>query len=255
MLMLRLAIAQARIDRSKKLRERCIPIPPLPTEWFRQAWPIPTPEVEIARAIASVGWESKSSSVLPMIANVFGVEPQRFRNHWTLRFPKSRTAQAVWGSGEPLKVLLNVAHRRLVDADDPETTPFTGNRWCPAGLVQEFLLSDGSLNLEEIFKWVPPLSLIDWSGWDADSGVLYHRPDQPFFVPEGIAMLHALVRPLFHCDHRHNLILENGQPLFHRDQLPKAGLLRRLFQLFRFGSLDEAILVLRDRYLAWAIQS
>jgi hypothetical protein len=27
-------------------------------------------------------------------------------------------------------------------------------------------------------------------------------------------------------------------------------LLRRLFQLFRFGSLDEAILVLRDRYLA-----
>jgi CRISPR-associated protein Csx17 len=117
-------------------------------------------------------------------------------------------------------------------------------------LVQQFLLGERSLNLEEVFKWIPPLSLIDWSGWEADLDGSSHRPDQSYLVPEGTAMLHAFVRPLFHCDRHHDLMLENGRPLFRADQLPKAGLLRRLFQLFRFGSLDEAILVLRDRYLA-----
>lgn len=253
-LLLRLASAQGKIDRNKTHRERCIPIPPLHPDWFRMAWLTPTPETEIAHAIASLGWPSKSTSVLPLIANVFGVEPRRFGKFgpWSLRFPKTRTAQAVWGPGHPLQVLLDVAHRRLVDAEDLESTPFAGNQSCTAGLVEEILLDESILDLEEVMNWVPALSLIDWSGWNADSASVSGHSNRPITVGDGRAMLHGLVRPLFHCDRERNLELENGKRLFRADQnqLPKASLLRRLFNLLRFNSLDELILVLRDCYLA-----
>jgi hypothetical protein len=40
------------------------------------------------------------------------------------------------------------------------------------------------------------------------------------------------------------------EPLFPQKLEPTAGLQRRIFNLLRFNSIDEAIQILRDRYLA-----
>ncbi len=44
--------------------------------------------------------------------------------------------------------------------------------------------------------------------------------------------------------------MRESEPLFPHKIEPPTGLLRRVFNLLRFNSLDEAIQVLRDRYLA-----
>ena len=64
--------------------------------------------------------------------------------------------------------------------------------------------------------------------------------------------MQALARPLFHGS---KLVIRNDEtrrlePFFPQQLEPTAGLLRRVFNLIRFNSLDEAIQILRDRYLA-----
>jgi len=249
-LLSRLAAAQSRIDRNKDLRERCIPIPPLAPDWFELAWPEPTPEVEIACAIASVGWNADPASI-PLGANIFGATLRRGGREWRATFPKSRPAQAVWGPGDPIQMLLDVAQRRLIDAGELPSTPFAGSWGCSVALIQMFLAVGGIIDLEEVAKWIPPLALIDWSrsvgtvGGASDNGTTRIR-----YSADGTAMLHALVRPLFHCDRERRVRLRNAEPLFRDDQLPKPNLLRRLFHLLRFNELDEAFQVVRDRYLA-----
>lgn len=246
-LLLRLAATQSRIDRNKSQRERCIPIPPLSPEWFDLAWVTATPEIEIARAIASIGWYARSN-VSPLQSNVFGVELHCRVRDWRALFPKTRTAQAVWGTGDPLQTLLDVAQRRLIDTATLDTTPFAGLQACSAIRIQQLLLNDGSIDLEEVAKWIPALSLIDWSR--SRRAVTAISADESRRSADGTTMLHALVRPLFHCDRQREVFVEIQTSLFRPDQLPKANLLRRLFHLLRFGSLDEAMQVLRDRYLA-----
>lgn len=247
-LLLRLAASQARIDRNKTLRERCLPLPPLSPEWFALAWPEPKPEVLLARAIASIGWDYDQSAI-PFVANVFGVTLSERGRTWRSKMPKTRPVQAVWAMGDPLQNLLNLALRRLTDAEGLPRTPFAGTCSCSAAIVQQFLSSDGELDLEEVAKWIPPLSLIDWSR-QADATNRPGSSAEPRANADGTALLHALVRPLFHVDTQTSFELEPGQPLFRPDQLPKANLMRRLFHLLRFGSIDEAVQVLRDRYLA-----
>jgi len=247
-LLLRLAASQARIDRNKTLRERCLPLPPLSSNWFALAWPEPTPEVLVARAIASIGWHNDRDAI-PLLENVFGVTLSVRGRTWRSKMPKTRTAQAVWASGDPLQNLLNLAQRRLMDAEGLPRTPFAGTCSCSGAIIQQFLSIDGGLDPQEIAKWIPPLSLIDWSSSSRETNRLspsvQTRPSA-----EGTALLHALVRPLFHVDENTSFELEPGEPLFRSDQLPKANLLRCLFHLLRFGSIDEAVQVLRDRYLA-----
>lgn len=107
-LLLKLANAQSRIDRNKAHRERCVPLRPLDPEWFDCAWRpsdgIPA-EIEMARAIASIGWPIVAKTGdLPLLANVFGVEITAKRQYIGVRFPKARTAQAVWGDALPIRV-------------------------------------------------------------------------------------------------------------------------------------------------------
>ena len=166
-LLLKLASTQARIDRNKVHRERCAALRPLDPAWFNLAWPesggIPA-EIEMARAIASIGWpfDAKNGD-LPVLANIFGVEVTAKRRSVGVHFPKARTSQVVWGNGMPLQLLLDVAHRRLIDADKPTAKPFAAACVCPADTVHRLLRNDGSIDLEEVIRWVPALSLIDWS--------------------------------------------------------------------------------------------
>lgn len=247
-LMLRLASAQLRIDRNKSLREHCVPIPPLSPDWFSRAWPDPPLEIVAARAIASVGWHFGRNSI-PVQSNVFGVALTTRGKYWRALMPASRPAQAVWGPGDPLQVLLDVAERRLVDADGLSRSPFAGTQVCSAALVRRFLSDSVALDLEEVAKWIPPLSLIDWSR-PARTHVARSSLDEIVCIDDGTVILHALLRPLFHVDREQNVYVEGDTPLFGPDQLPKANLLRRLFHLLRFGALDEAVQILRDRYLA-----
>jgi len=250
-LLLKLANAQSRIDRNKAHRERCAPLRPLDPAWFDLAWPasegIPT-EIEMARAIASIGWPIDAKiGDLPLFANVFGVEVTAKSQYIGVRFPKARTAQAVWGTGASQQLLLDVAHRRLIDADNVTSKPFAASCFCSAAAVHRMLRDDGSIDLEEVIRWIPALSLIDWT-----------RPPriestrEPDVELDGTILLQALARPLFHG---RKLVVRNAEtrspePLFPQKLEPPAGLLRRVFNLLRFNSLDEAIQVLRDRYLA-----
>ncbi len=246
-LLLKLANAQYRIDRNKSHRERCAPLRPLDPDWFNLAWKpsevIPA-EIEMARAIASIGWpiDAKTGD-LPLLANVFGIEITAKR----VCFPKARTAQAVWGTGTSQQLLLDVAHRRLIDADNATSKPFAAACFCSAAAVHRLLRDDGSIDLGEVIRWIPALSLIDWS-----------RPPriestrEPDVELDGTILLQALARPLFHG---RKLVVRNDEtrqpePLFPQKLEPTAGLLRRVFNILRFNSLDEAIQVLRDRYLA-----
>jgi CRISPR-associated protein Csx17 len=184
-----------------------------------------------------------------MLANVFGVTLTARARKWRSSLPATRPAQAVWGTGDPLQMLLEVVQRRLIDAEGLPRSPLAGTRFVSATLIQRFLSKHDDLDFEEIAKWIPPLSLIDWSR-SAREAINNTQVSETLRVLDGTAMLHAVVRPLFYADKEFNVPVENGMPLFRSDQLPKANLLRRLFQLLRFGAIDEAIQIVRDRYVA-----
>jgi CRISPR-associated protein Csx17 len=254
-LLLKLANAQTRIDRNKTYRERCAAIRPLDPAWFDLAWPkssgIPA-EIEMARAIASIGWpcDAKTGD-LPLLANVFGVEVATRGRNIGVHFPKARTAHAVWGSGTPLQLLLDIAHRRLVDADKPTSKPFAAACVCSVDGVYRLLRADGSIDLEEVIRWVPALSLINWSRRERLATAREQHTDSAVEL-DGTMLVQALARPLFHG---RKLVVRSDaagepEPLFPQKLEPTAGLLRRVFNLLRFNSLNEAIQVLRDRYLA-----
>ena len=117
--------------------------------------------------------------------------------------------------------------------------------------MHRLLHNDGSIDLEEVIRWVPALSLIDWSR-ELRPGMSYEQAAESSVELDGTIVLQALARPLFHG---RKLTVWNGEtrerePLFPQRLEPTAGLLRRVFNLLRFNSLDEAIQVLRDRYVA-----
>ena len=274
-LLQKLAHAQARIYLNKNYRERCAALRPLDPAWFNFAWPksggIPV-EIEMARAIASIGWphDTKAGDV-PLLANVFGVEVVANQRPVRVQFPKARTAQAVWGNGAPLQLLLDVAHRRLIDAEKPTSKPFAASCFCSSDAVHRLLRGDGSIDLEEVMRWVPALSLIDWSQEEFRFRIRRLR-DNSFDLTsmnglpplDGTSLLYGLARPMFH----RRLVAEGealrcwtlGATLKKRrleellpdyeKLIPRHGLLRRLFNLIRFNEFDEAIQVLRARYLA-----
>ncbi|MDA0661099.1 MAG: type I-U CRISPR-associated protein Csx17, partial [Planctomycetota bacterium] len=265
-LLLTLAKSQGRINRNKALRERCIPLRPLSVAWFDLAWhpdePLPL-EIELARSIASVGWQPGERD-LPLLCNVFGVEAHRHPRTTVatkvgrvraVSMPKVRPAAAVWGGGSPLSLLLDVTHRRLIDAKHAESQPLLGVTACEcrASVVRKLLSDDGCIDFELMAQWIPALSLIDWSQ-PKRRVALFEVESLPL---DGTALLHALAKPLFHG---RNIPLSNRNPreaeseqcwLYPEDSNgPTPGFLRRLFNLLRFNSLDEALQLMRDRYRA-----
>jgi len=234
-LLLSLADAQARIDRNKDLRERCLALPWLEPSWFEKAWPSPPLEIQVARAITSIG----AGTEMPVLVNVFGVELDK-RGAPTFSGER-RPQRAIWHSGNVARLLADVLERRLVDTDASSSLPLSACRWCSSTLVSAFL--SAALDDEEIGRWIPPLSLINWS---KSQPSLTKENDKPQFDHDGAYLMQALFRPLFYP---HQLQVD-GNDLFPNHLRPKAAIARRLLNLIRQGEWGEAVQLAQDRYLA-----
>ncbi len=150
-----------------------------------------------------------------------------------------RRQRVVWHSGAPLRVMADVLERRLIDTDAIASLPLDGSCFCEGNTVAAFLA--GSLDFEEIVRWVPPLSLIRWRE------IREHSSNASVSAPQdGAYLLHALFRPLFHP---HKVFI-NGSTLFPDNMRPRVAIARRLLNLIRAEAWDEAIRLARDRYLA-----
>ncbi len=249
-LLLSLSNTQAKVDRNQDLRDRCIPLPRLSPVWFGRAWPNPPPEIQAARAIASIesARADDKDALQPLLTNIYGVSIGR-RADGGARAPEflsSRPLRTVWHDGEPLRVLADVLQRRLVDAGELDPVPVRASRPAPLGIIDRLLANGGGLDVEMIVQWVPPLSLIDWSG-----GALHGagQPDEKIPLSPA-ALLHALFRPLIEP----NTIVVGGRPLFPDDpsdsRRPHAAAVRSLVHMLGQNRIDEAIAQAHRRYLA-----
>jgi CRISPR-associated protein Csx17 len=226
-LLLLLASVQDRLDHNRGSRERSRPVPRLDPKWFDAAWPAPTPEILITRAIASIGAGSKT----PLFVNVVGADQDQWGNR---SFSKSRPNRAVYHAGDPAGVLAGIIERRLADAEPLDPLPLGGAAACTPGMIEAFLC--GTIDLESVLRWLPAIVLIDWCSFEG-------APER-FRAASSLYLLQALFRPLFHP----GMIVLNGQPLFREP--PKATTARRLLHLIRSGDWAQAINVARARYLA-----
>jgi CRISPR-associated protein Csx17 len=220
-----LATTQFRIDRNRSWRERCAALPLLHPTWFLRAWPQQAPEeVRVAQSVASIGSGTDDS----ILMNVFGVQNEKYGR---LSFPKSRPNRAVWNSGDPVRLLIEIIHRRLIDVNPTDEVPLHAACPCPAELANGFIA--GALDIDMIARWVPPLVLIEWSKASHSS----NRDAEYCSALDGTALLHALFRPFFHP----GPIYIQREPLFAKDRRPHAGLARHLYNLLRYERIDEAV--------------
>jgi CRISPR-associated protein Csx17 len=233
-LLLRISDTQARIDRSKDLRGKCDAIPRLDPRWFDRAWSEAPPEVQIARAIASIG----AGTDMPLMLNIYGVE----LNSWGKPFfPREKPQRAVWYKGDPVRLLCDLLHRRLVDGEPTEKPPLKAIHFCDQELMEAFLA--GQLNLEMICQWIPPFSLIAWERQkerDDSFGTISSPAASPMYL------LSAFFKPIFHPDE----IALNGRTSGSGRFSSSIMAARRLFNLIRQGEWDEAVKFARNRYLA-----
>ena len=235
-LLLLLADAQGRIDRNKALRGKCRALPFLDQAWFEKCWPASPPEILAARAMASIG----AGTDMPIIVNIYGVEPDKRGN--SVFSGEQRPQRVVWHNGQPLRVLADVLERRLVDTDAASPLPFAAARVCAAETFAAFV--SRALDYDLIPRWVPPLSLIKWERWQANGQPTKDQAAQS--SPNGTSLLHSLFRPLFYPS---QLRIRN-EKLFPDHLAPRAVTARRLLNLIRQESWDEAIQLARGRYLA-----
>jgi CRISPR-associated protein Csx17 len=226
-LLLLLAVVQGRLDHSRAFRERSRPVPRLDPGWFGATWPTPTPEILIARAIASIG----AGSETPLFVNVVGADQDKWGNR---SFSKSRPNRAVYHAGDPARVLADIIERRLADAEPLDPLPLGSATACTPRMIEAFLC--GTIDLESVVRWLPAMVLIDWRSFEG-------APAQ-FRAASSLYLLQALFRPLFHP----GKVVLNGQPLFREP--PKATTARRLLHLIRSGDWAQAIDATRARYLA-----
>jgi len=233
--LLLLTETQGRIDRNKDLRGRCRALDWLSDGWFKAAWPSPPPEIQLARAVASLG----AGGELPLAVNVFGIELDKKR---TPNFSGDKRPQrAIWHQGDLLRLLADILERRLVDTDAAKPLPLDARARCPLAAMAAFL-SD-SLDLELIGRWIPPLSLIKWAQPLAVTATVSATQVQS---TDSAMLLHSLFRPLFYP---HKLELD-GENLFPDRLRPSAALARRLLNLIRQGELGEAVQLAQSCYLA-----
>lgn len=235
-MLLLLADAQGRIDHNKSLRGRCRALPFLNQAWFEKCWPAPAPEILAARAIASIG----ASTETPLIVNVYGVAPDKYGNP---NFSgEQRPQRVVWHNGQPLRVLADVLERRLVDTDAAAPLPFAAARACAAETFAAFV--SRAVDYDLIMRWIPPLSLIKWERQHADGQPTKDQTSQS--SPNGTSLLLSLFRPLFYP----SVLWIGNDRLFPKHLLPSAVTARRLLNLIRQESWDEAIQLARGRYVA-----
>lgn len=234
-LLLCLAETQRKIDSNKNLRSTCRAIPLLKQDWFDKCWPSPRPEILLASTIASIG----TGTDTPILVNIYGVEVDR---RGGTRFSgEQKPHRAIWNNGNLLSVLTGLIERRLVDADAQSPLPLLATCTCPREILKAFL--SRSLDLDLVKCWIPALSLIKWE--QGYSG-RFNRNHDMITVSDGMYMLHALFRPIFHS----HVLRVDGRDLFPDHLMPRSVLARRLLYLIRQGSINEAVQLVRNRYLA-----
>jgi CRISPR-associated protein Csx17 len=234
-LLLVLADVQEHIDHNKELRKRCRALPWLDPAWFRKAWPVPSSEIQVACAIASIG----AGTDVPVLCNIYGVELNKRTSAYS---GEQRPQRVVWHNGDVVRLLVDILERRLVDTDATAALPLTARSFCRADQVSAFL--DGALDLDEIKRWIPPLALIDWSKWQPALYPVQHS--QPYTRYDGSYLLHSLFRPLFYP----GALQIDGNELFLAHLRPRPVIARRLLNLIRQGEGEEAVQLAQSRYLA-----
>jgi CRISPR-associated protein Csx17 len=238
-LLLGLASVQSRIDSNKNLRDWCRPLPFLRAGWFARAWvDFPPDEILLAKSIASVG----ARSLQPLLVNVFGVSVRKTAYGRAVASSFGSGNSVVWGNGAVLQVFADITERRLVDALPTDPCPITGTQACPVNVLEQFLSSEGALDLYTVARWIPAMALINWSVTVRATSANAQQGRR--LVPDGTWLLYALFRPIFSPEG----FTLNDQPLFRN--VPRAGVCRRLFSLIRYGHLDEALAVAHDCYRA-----
>jgi len=244
-LLLLMARTQQRIDRNKDLRERCTPVPRLHELWFERAWPDPPLELCAARAIASICGCSTPvrdvrESAGPLLVNIFGVETMAGGSPW---FPKARPNRAVWHEGSPARRLIDVLRRRLLDANELDTSPLHGSRSCSISAAALFLGGSSVFDDELLVRWLPPLTLVDWGS------AIHNSKGKRVESPEPLHPLYSLFRPLFDPEN----VRVDGKPLFPFSKFdsrkPHTGAVRNILNLLLQNQIDEAVGHARTRYL------
>lgn len=235
---------QSRIDKNKNLRLSNRALPWLDETWFEKAWGGKnTPdEILLARAVASIGVGTNA----PMVGNIFGVAEDKYKK---ISFVgEQRPQKVVWNNGDLTDVFLALLQRRLVDAEkesgnDSPKLPFDFKRTCSPEVLTAFL--NESLDYEMIQKWIPAFSLIKWKYQSVN---LKETSETKYedSATDGAYLLQALFRPLFYP---FNLEI-SGKELFPNHLKPRTIIARRLFNLIRQNSWEEAIQLAKNRYLA-----
>jgi len=234
-LLLSLSETQLRLDNNREWRTRCDALPWLHPDWFEKAWPEPPTEIQVARAIASLGAGTK----MPLLVNIFSVELGEGGQPF---FPKERTQKAVWHCGAVVPLLADVLQRRLIDTDSTGELPLKAPYLCDAQTIRALLA--GALDWDLIGRWIPPLSLVRWS-WQANRP----QPEESSLEADGLCLLIALFRPFFHP---YSIKLDDAE-LFPERLRPTAITARSLLNLIRQGEWHEAIRLAESRYRAAGI--
>ncbi len=241
------ARTQQRIDRNKKLRKWCLPVPRLPRDWFEYTWPGPASELLVARAIASIRESPHAEGAAvnlgaPLLANIFGVELGRGGKAF---FPESRPTRAVWHDGDLTRGMIDLLRRRLMDVGEADPAPLWGARPCGISEISLFLAGQSAFDDGLVAQWIPALALIEWGKNDDRS----RRGAAP---PEmAVPPLYSLLRPLFEP----SSIRVKGRPLFLSDMShtnrPHAASLRTMVNLLLQDEIDETVSLARTRYLGF----
>jgi CRISPR-associated protein Csx17 len=133
-----------------------------------------------------------------------------------------------------LRSFADVLERRLIDAPQLDRTlPLCPSVFCPDEYVHRF--ADAALDDEEVGRWIPALSLIEWKR----SGAI--TPARQPAARSGAANLHSLFRPLFH-----------PKDLFSSPDSavrPRANAALQVLKLIRQNSWEQAVAIAKRQYL------
>lgn len=242
-LLLLLARTQERIDHNKALRVQCNPLPLLHPGWFDKAWSEPPVELQVARAVASIGSTSltiqRQVAQRSMMFNIFGVER---KETGALFFPEAHPTRTVWHKGQPVQVLIDLLRRRLADADELDPVPLHGTCPCNLDMIACFLSEDGCDD-ELLVSWIPPLALLDWKSTAPRNGNGNYQLGLPLHP------LYSLFRPLIDSEG----LTIGDKPLFplrnDDSRKPHTAAVRTLVNLVLQGQVDQAVDLARRRYL------
>lgn len=158
-------------------------------------------------------------------------------------FPKARPNRAVWHEGRPTRRLIDLLRRRLSDANELDPAPLHASRPCSIATAALYLAGTPVFDDELLARWLPALTLIDWSR------AIRNWKDKSVEPLELVHPLYSLFRPLVDPQD----VRVNGKPLFpfiqSDSRKPNVAAIRSIVNLLLQNQIDEAVAHARRRYL------